>query len=97
MIKHIVSFKLKGSEKERREAAEKFRDALMDLPGKVPSLKEIEVGINLNPAEKWDLVLTALVEDMEGLEAYANHPLHIEAASIIRDCKEDRACVDYEI
>lgn len=97
MIKHIVAFKLKGTAEERKAAAVKFKDALEELPEKITALKSIEVGINCNPAESWDIVLTALVEDMKGLEEYATHPLHIAAASIIKDCKADRACVDYEI
>lgn len=97
MIRHIVTFKLKGSDELRREKATQFRDALMALPGKIEQLRRMEVGINMNPAETWDIVLTADVDDMEGLAAYANHPLHLAAASIIKDCKEERACVDYEI
>lgn len=95
MIKHVVSFKLKGTEDERFRAAEKFRDALMALPGKIECLKSMEVGINCNPEEKWDLVLIAEVANMADLASYANHPLHVAAAATIKDCKEDRACVDY--
>lgn len=97
MIKHIVTFKLKGKPEERLEAATKFRDALMELPGKIDCLKGMEVGLNCNPEEKWDVVLTALVDNMEHLSTYANHPLHVAAAGIIKDCKEERACVDYII
>lgn len=97
MIKHIVSFKLKGTDKERLEAATKFKDALMALPGQIECLKSMEVGINCNPDEKWDLVLTAIVENLEDLAKYSNHPLHVAAAAIIKNCKEDRACVDYQI
>lgn len=97
MIKHIVMFKLKGTPEERLEAATKFKDALMALPAQIPCLKSMEVGLNCNPAETWDLVLTGLVENMDDLEAYATHPLHVAAASIIKDCKDSRACVDYII
>lgn len=97
MIKHIVTFKLKGTPDERKATAEAFRYALLDLPGKISELRGMEVGINGNPSESWDLVLTALVDNYDDLEAYANHPLHLAAASIIKDCKEARACVDYEV
>lgn len=97
MIKHVVAFKLKGSPEERREAALKFKEALLALPGKIDCLKNMEVGVNCNPDEKWDVVLTALVENMDDLKRYAEHPLHVAAASIIKECKEDRACVDYVI
>ena len=65
MIKHIVTFKLTGTPAERKEVANKFKDALMALPLTIDVLKSIEVGINENPSESWDIVLTAVVEKME--------------------------------
>lgn len=62
MIKHIVTFKLTGTPAERKEVANKFKDALMALPLTIDVLKSIEVGINENPSESWDIVLTAVVE-----------------------------------
>ena len=71
MIKHIVTFKLTGTPAERKEIANKFKDALMALPLTIDVLKSIEVGINENPSENWDIVLTAVVEKMEDVETYA--------------------------
>ena len=45
MIKHIVTFKLTGTPAERKEVANKFKDALMALPLTIDVLKSIEVGI----------------------------------------------------
>lgn len=56
MIKHIVTFKLTGTPAERKEVANKFKDALMALPLTIDVLKSIEVGINENPSESWDIV-----------------------------------------
>ena len=95
MVKHIVTFKLKGSAEQRREVSEAFRDALMALPGKIDCLQSMEVGINANPAEDWDVVLTAVVPTMADVEVYAKHPAHVAAASIVGPHKESRACVDY--
>lgn len=96
MVKHIVAFKLKGTEAERKAAAEKFRDALMELPEQIDVLKSMEVGLNENPAEDWDVVLTAVVPTMDDVAVYAKHPAHVAAASIVGPLKESRACVDYE-
>ncbi len=41
--------------------AESFKAALMTLPEKIEVLHSMEVGINENPAEEWDVVLTAIV------------------------------------
>lgn len=56
----------------------------------------MEVGINANPAESWDVVLTAVVPAMADVEVYAKHPAHVAAASLLAGHKADRACVDYE-
>lgn len=96
MVKHIVTFKLRGTAQERKEAAERFRDALMALPAVIDVLESMEVGINENPAEDWDVVLTAVVPTMADVAVYAKHPAHVAAASIIAPLKECRACVDYE-
>ena len=95
MIKHIVTFKLTGTPAERKEIANKFKDALMALPLTIDVLKSIEVGINENPSESWDIVLTAVVEKMEDVETYAKHPAHVAADALLAGHKADRACVDY--
>lgn len=95
MVKHIVTFKLTGSDIQRREVAEAFRDALLQLPDKIDVLRSIEVGINENPAEAWDVVLTAVVDTMADVEVYAMHPAHVAAAGLLAGHKADRACVDY--
>lgn len=96
MVKHIVTFKLTGTPDERRQVAERFRDALLALPKQIEPLKSIEVGINENPAESWDVVLTAIVPTMADVAVYANHPAHVAAAGLLAGHKESRACVDYE-
>lgn len=95
MVKHIVTFKLTGSNEERKQIAEKFKAALLELPANIEVLKSMEVGINENPTEDWDVVLTAVVPEMSDVAIYANHPAHIEAAGLLAGHKESRACVDY--
>ena len=96
MVKHIVTFKLKGSQSERLELAKKFKDALEELPSKIEVLKSIEVGLNQNPVETYDVVLTAAVSTLDEVSIYAKHPAHVAAAGIIGGHVEVRACVDYE-
>lgn len=97
MVKHIVTFKLHGTDAERRQAAEAFRDALMALPSQIEVLRTMEVGINENPAEEWDIVLTATVDTLQDVAVYSRHPAHVAAASIIAGRRESRACVDYTL
>jgi len=97
MVKHIVSFKLNGTPQARLEAAQRFKQALEALPQQIDVLHSIEVGINQNPSEDWDVVLTAVVPTMTDVATYAQHPAHVAAASLIADVKQARACVDYEV
>lgn len=97
MVKHIVSFKLKGTEEERLDAANRFKEALLALPGQIEVLKSIEVGLNVNPQEDWDVVLTAIVPTLADVSIYAKHSAHVAAASIVAPLRADRACVDYEV
>ena len=96
MVKHIVAFKLTGTPEERLKVATSFKEALEKLPEQIEVLKSIEVGLNQNPAEDWDVVLTAIVDKMEDVAVYAKHPAHVAAAGLLKNNKELRACVDYE-
>lgn len=95
MLKHIVFFKFRASEdKEARMNEIKFQ--LENLIHEIPELKKMQVGLNMNPAEKWDLVLEAIVENMHTLEIYANHPAHQNIVkTLIAPIKEDRAAIDF--
>ena len=97
MVKHIVTFKLKGDADTRRKVASDFAAALLALPAQINCLQSMEVGINENPAEDWDVVLTAIVPTLADVEVYAKHPAHVAAASIVAPHKDSRACVDYTI
>lgn len=97
MVKHIVMFRLKGDADIRRSVANKFAEALRVLPSEIECLKSIEVGLNDNPDEHWDVVLTAVLPTMDDVAVYASHPAHLAAAAIVAPLKEDRACVDYII
>lgn len=97
MIKHVVLFKLKKMESDEAKLAKlsEIKLGLDRLLGIIPELKAIEVGINSNPAESYDLLLNTLFDDMKGLEVYANHPEHLKVVKVIGEVKEARACVDY--
>lgn len=96
MVKHIVMFKLTGTPAERLEVATAFKNALEALPSQIEVLRSIEVGLNQNPGEDWDVVLTAIVDTMADVEVYAKHPAHVAAAALLAGHKELRACVDFQ-
>lgn len=97
MVKHIVLFKFKEMEDAvaRKAVMREFKLALENLKGKIPFLRFIEVGINENPKEDFDMSLVTEFDSMEDLANYAVHPDHVAATLIIKDIKAGRACVDY--
>jgi hypothetical protein len=97
MVKHIVLFKFKalGSEAEKAAKISEIKNALLSLKDKLDFLRSIEVGLNANPNEKFDLALTTVFDSMTDLERYATHPDHMAVAQLIGPIKEDRACVDF--
>jgi len=99
MIKHIVLFKLKAFETKevKNNKLEEIKSALLGLKNKIDVLKSIEVGINTNPAEQFDIALNTTFDSMDDLDVYAKHPDHLAAGKIIREVLESRSCVDYVI
>ena len=97
MIKHVVLFKMKpfASAEEKSNKLNEIRNELLGLKGKLDFLRHIEVGINANPAESFDLALITEFDSMTDLERYAIHPDHVAVAKLIGPVKDDRACVDY--
>ena len=99
MVKHIVLFQLKKdlTEEVRQEVMNNFKTAIEALPKEIKFIRQIHVGLNMNPAETWDICLESAFDSLEDVKAYSAHPAHIAAAGTIKDYKADRSCVDFEI
>lgn len=99
MVKHIVLFKLKDEAPEalKLEAMNRFKAAIEALPARIPVIRKIEVGLNINPGETWSIGLYSEFDSLEDVKSYAVHPDHVAAGKLLAEVKESRACVDYEI
>lgn len=99
MVKHIVLFQLKpfDSAEEKMAKMQEIKAGLENLKNIIGVLRSIEVGINCNPEEAWDLVLVTTFDNMNDLHTYANHPDHLAVCKIIGAVKSNRACVDFTI
>ena len=99
MVKHIVLFKLRNdiAEETRRAAALRFKEAIEELPAKIDVIRNIEVGLNINPDETWTIALYSEFDTLDDVRAYATHPDHVAAGKLLAEVRESRACVDYEI
>lgn len=99
MVKHIVLFKLKKETPtgEKLEVMNKFKQAIETLPSVIPFIRKVEVGLNINPAEQWNIALYSEFDTLDDVKAYSVHPAHVAAARLLADVKENRSCVDYEV
>lgn len=95
MIKHIVMWKFKEGERENMLL---FRDRLLALKGKIPQIRSMEVGININPSDRsYDAVLVSEFDSMDDLRAYSTNPLHVEVSDFCKTIRTASVSCDYEI
>lgn len=99
MVKHIVLFKLKEDvdPREKQEVMLRFKEAIEALPARIEVIRRIEVGLNINSAEAWDIALYSEFDTLDDVKFYAAHPDHVAAGKLLAGVKESRACVDYEV
>lgn len=92
MVKHIVLYTLKeGVDKDH--AVEMIASHLEPLVGKIEGLHHLEVR---RAYQGMDYALYSEFESADALNAYAKHPLHLEAKSHFFHLIESRVAADYE-
>lgn len=91
-VTHVVMAKLNEGANAGKLAAK-----LRELKGKVPGLRDVEVGVDMLHSDRsYDLVLTARFDDWAGLEAYQADPEHQQVLAYMRDVVATAVAVDYE-
>ena len=93
MVKHIVLYTLKEGV-EKAEAIRMIGSLLEPLVGKIPGLLHLEVR---QAYRGMDYALYSEFESREALEAYAEHPLHLEAKEHFFPLLDSRVCADYDL
>ena len=74
------------------------KKTLEDLKGKVPSIIDIEVGIDFSATDaSADVVLYSTFENRDDLNAYVAHPDHQAVIPMMQRATTSRKVVDYEI
>ncbi len=99
MVKHIVMWRLKdfAMDAGKRENAQKIKQMLEDLNGKIPGLLKIEVGIDFSATDtSGDIVLYSEFPDKAALDAYQVHPEHKKCVAFVKEVVSERRLVDYE-
>ena len=96
MIKHIVMWKFKDGVAKADKL--EMKRQLEALKGVVPSLVDIEVGLNLAAGDAAkDMVLYSEFQTLEDLNAYAGHSEHLKVVEFVKPLVCERAVVDYEL
>lgn len=93
MVRHIVMMKLKNF-----SDAEKTKEILLSMEGKVGMIESIEVNIDMLRSDRsYDVMLDVTVKDFETLEAYQNDPYHCEVVKkFIHEARTGSVAFDYE-
>jgi heme-degrading monooxygenase HmoA len=91
MLTHVVCLKFADPE----DATEVAR-RLSSMEGRIPSMKGIEVGLDVvRSARSYDLVLITRHDDMDGMQAYQVHPVHQEVLAFIKSKGPAAVAVDF--
>jgi len=94
MFTHIVFFKLKN-----KDEVASARNILLSMEGKIPQLKELEVGVDVMHTERsYDLALITKFDSLEDMKTYAVSEYHVNSVlKYIKPMLESSKTVDYEI
>jgi hypothetical protein len=95
MITHIVLMKFKATVDgaQKREAVERLRA----MVGRVPSVRELEVGMHAPEptARSSDLGLIVRLADLAALAEYAVDPVHVQVKEFLAGLVESSTVVDF--
>ncbi|MGE5140139.1 MAG: Dabb family protein [Rudaea sp.] len=94
MLTHIVVVKLKpGTE---REKAERVVADLRGLRGRIPEIREFQVGEDvIHSPRSFDYALVARFDDVAALKRYQQHPDHVPVAAALQAMAEQMVSVDF--
>lgn len=95
MLTHIVIWKYRPDVPPAVRADHVAK--LRALTAVIPELVSLAVGTDvLGLPRSYDTGLVAVFQDRAGLDAYTNHPQHLEVAGMGRDIAAHVASVDFE-
>ena len=91
MLTHVVSFTFTDAE-DRLEA----RARLEALPPQIEAIRSMQTGLDeLGDPGAAHLVLITTHDDVAGLRAYQEHPVHEEFGAWVRPLLSGKAVVDF--
>jgi hypothetical protein len=94
MVTNNLLIKLK---QRSSDEIKKAKDMLLSMGGKIPVLLDIRVENDTRGPEgsAYDLMLITQFNELEDLDKYLNHPVHLEVSKYIKDAMETGASLCY--
>jgi hypothetical protein len=94
MVTNNLIIKLK---ERSTDEIEKAKNMLLSMDGKIPVLLNIKVETDTRGPEKssYDIMLITQFNELEDLDKYLNHPVHLEVSKYIKDTMETGASLCY--
>lgn len=98
-LRHVVTWKLGETDPSKKaEQTAWIKDTLESLPGLVPGVLSLTVGVNgVESDTNWDVVLISDYATEEDYKAYVEHPAHQKAVAGIVPLVASQATVDFFI
>lgn len=98
MVKHIVLFKMKAfdNEDQKTQTLKTLQAELLNLKSIIKEIASLEVGINGNPKEAFDLALISTHNSWADLAVYDQQPDHVAVKKHIKEFLDVRSAADFE-
>jgi len=95
MVRHIIMWRLKDRTPESKG---RMKEVLLGMQGKIPGMRSIEVGLNINATEAaFDVVLNTVHDTPADLELYQAHPEHLKVKAYTSQASTAKTVVDFEM
>ncbi len=96
MIRHVVMFKLKpGVSPARRDEWLKISRR---VHGEIELIRAYSIGVDLlRLPRSYDVAVVADFDNLEDVQAYADHPTHLATVELSRELSEHIVSADFEV
>jgi len=95
LVRHIVLFWLR---EKNSDTVRETVDKLLSMRGKIPGMLSLDAGADVvGSPRSCDICLCETFENLEALEAYRTHPVHLPVQAHMHAVMDHSASADYEV
>ena len=95
MVRHIALFWLR---EKNSDTVRETVDKLLSMRGKIPGMLSLDAGADVvGSPRSCDICLCETFENLEALEAYRTHPVHLPVQAHMHAVMDHSASADYEV